>query len=147
MQLHFKINSETITFSMFLPRLADPVPGCCSLSTSLLILSQAPALCLQVGDEDEIWCTPPVTCKFCGNETFLCCKSYWRPSYLNLLLRERKSCPDESLSIEMSARFHNNWAIYCKMNYLSFKMNAIDDVLFQELWTWIIFTFLFRLMI
>ena len=75
LQLQFKINSETMTFPMFLPRLADPVPGCFSLSTGLLILSQAPALCLQVGDEDEIWCTPPVTCKFCGNETFLCCKS------------------------------------------------------------------------
>ena len=32
---------------------------------------------------------------------------------INLLLRERKSCPDESLSIEMSARFHSNWATHC----------------------------------
>ena len=34
MQLQFKINSETITFSMFLPRLAYPVQSCCSWSTA-----------------------------------------------------------------------------------------------------------------
>ena len=33
-QLHYKINSETITFSMFLPRLAYPVQSCCSWSTA-----------------------------------------------------------------------------------------------------------------
>ena len=35
------------------------------------------------------------------------------------------------LSIEISARFHSNWAKHCKIIYLPFRMNAIDDVLFQ----------------
>ena len=35
------------------------------------------------------------------------------------------------LSIEISARFHSNWATHCKIIYLSFEMNAIDDVLFS----------------
>ena len=34
LQLQFKINSETTVFSVFLPRLTDPVPSCCSLSTA-----------------------------------------------------------------------------------------------------------------
>ena len=34
MQLQFKINSEMIAFSVYLPRLTDPVPSCCSLSTA-----------------------------------------------------------------------------------------------------------------
>ena len=38
----------------------------------------------------------------------------------------RKSRPDESQSLEMSARFHSTIATYF-LHYLSFKMNAIDD--------------------
>ena len=38
----------------------------------------------------------------------------------------RKSRPDESQSLEMSARFHSTIATFWKY-YLSFKMNAIDD--------------------
>ena len=34
MQLQFKITSEMIAFSVCLPRLTDPVPSCCSLSTA-----------------------------------------------------------------------------------------------------------------
>ena len=38
LQLQIKFNSEMITFSMFLPRLTNPVSSCCSLSTSWLTL-------------------------------------------------------------------------------------------------------------
>ena len=51
----------------------------------------------------------------------------WIPTWIfNLLLHMRKSRPDESQSLEMSARFHSTIATSWKY-YLSFKMNAIDD--------------------
>ena len=51
----------------------------------------------------------------------------WIPTWIfNLLLHMRKSRPDESQSLEMSARFHSTIATYF-LHYLSFKMNAIDD--------------------
>ena len=70
----------------------------------------------------------------CGNETFLCGNS----DIIILLLRMGYSCPDESQSLEMSARFHSTIATYF-LHYLSFKMNAIDDALFQELIFWKLF--------
>ena len=231
-QLHYKINSETITFSMFTPRLAYSVPNCCSWSTApasafskqqllvsykldilycnfsstlllkwllspcvclgWLILSQAAALCLQlqlqlpwnnqlfvslkleiiycnfrsnsilkndyflnvvtqvatlasftgylipsklllhptVNDvlSGERWClilctSCLLTCKAVETKHFFAVTLNWMPTLvLNLLLHLRKSCPDESLSLEMSARFHSNWATYCRIGYLSFKM-------------------------
>ena len=96
MQLQFKINSETITFSMFLPRLADSLPSCCSLSTGnwwwLECLNNS---CIETeyAVEAKYFCAVAVTADLVIS--VFCC--VWD----NLALMSL-------LSIEISARFHKS---------------------------------------
>ena len=127
MQLQFTINSETITFSMFLPRLADPVPSCCSSPYSTLSCSAGERWCL-------ILCTScPVTWKSCGNETFLC-----DDIKLNTYLDIQFAVIYEKILPWWVSKLRNvgeipqlTCHILENIIYLSFKMNALDDAFFS----------------
>ena len=91
-----------------------------SFSWLLLFLG----LVLQVSDDARFY-VPNVQwlAKAVETKHFFAVTLNWIPTWVfNLLLHKRKSRPDESLSLEMSARFHSNWATYCRIGYLSFKM-------------------------
>ena len=72
----------------------------------------------------------------CGNETFLCGNS----DIIILLLRMGYSCPDESQSLEMSARFHSNLAAYCLLIYDLYMVHVTDDAssfrILNSYWTY-----------
>ena len=127
LQLQFTINSETITFSMFLPRLADPVPSCCSSPYSTLSCPAGERWCL-------ILCTScSLICKSCGNETFLC-----DDIKLNTYLDIQFAVIYEKILPWWVSKLRNVGKIpqvkpHLLKNDLSIKMNAIDDALFQEL--------------
>ena len=67
------------------------------------------------------WCIcSHVSCFSFAVETkhFFAVTVNWKPARVfGLLLHMGKSCPDESQSLEMSARFHSNLAAYCLMFY------------------------------
>ena len=102
MQRQFKINSETSTFSMFLPRLADFLPSCCSLSTGNWWWLEC--LMIHVLKPNMLWKRNiSVLYQFTADLVIsvFCC--VWD----NLALMSL-------LSIEISARFHKNWATICQ---------------------------------
>ena len=76
-------------------------PRCCSCSSSTRWPSSGNQWWLKCMNETLLWLVNALETKH-----FCAAKVIEDLVIINLLLRERKSCPDESLSIEMSARFH-----------------------------------------
>ena len=85
-----------------------------SFSWLLLFLG----LVLQVSDDARFY-VPNVQwlAKAVETKHFFAVTLNWIPTWVfNLLLHKRKSRPDESLSLEMSARFHSNLAAFWNDN-------------------------------
>ena len=92
-------------------------------------------------------CNPLVTCKCSGNETFLCCKSDWRPSYHQSTAALEKILPwwvsehrnvgkipqiEPNLIILGLMRWNDDYNQWCFCFRNLFSIFSLDSI-----WTWI----------
>ena len=133
----FKINAITSTLNwlwnsskpLLHPQVNWSHLSCCSTPPLMLPCPSGRRWCL------ILYNSCLLTYKAVETKHFFAVTLKWIPTLIfNLMLHMRKSRPDESLSLEMSARFHSTLATFQqqqKIIYLSFKMNAIDDAFFS----------------